>query len=140
MGFGMEEVGAAGWDVTGGCISAMRRLLSRLRCLVTNVLITCAASLAELLPQFPCSQRTATTISGLRRGAIPTNHALGSVLWPPPLRLSASWLMTWAVPVLPAKSTPSRCAMYAVPIGLLVTLDIASVMSCQFSVVRGMVV
>src|SRR5207237_8450221 len=59
----VEDVAAAGCDVTGACVSAMRRLLSRLRCLVTKVLITCAASLAELLPQFPCSQRTATKIS-----------------------------------------------------------------------------
>src|ERR1700677_5176119 len=93
--------GLAGWGV-----SAMRRLLLRLRCFSTKVLMTCAASLAELLPQFPFSHRTATTISGLRRGAMPTNQALGTVLWPPPERARASWLITWAVPVLPAKSTP----------------------------------
>src|SRR5438045_6734401 len=110
-GFVVEDVAGAGWVLGAGGVSAMRRLLSCFRCLVTKALITCAASFAELLPQFPCSHRTATTMSGLRRGAMPTNHALGSVLWPPPLRLSASWLITWAVPVLPAKSTPSRCAM-----------------------------
>ena len=76
-GFGVEDVAGAGWVMGGGAVSAMRRLLSRLRCLVTKVLMTCAASLAELLPQFPCSHSTATTMSGLRRGAMPTNQALG---------------------------------------------------------------
>ena len=82
MGVGdfVVAVVGAGWGVAGGGVSAMRRLLSRLRCFSRKVLMTCAASLAELLPQFPFSQRTATTMSGFRRGAMPTNQAFGTVL------------------------------------------------------------
>ncbi len=91
-------------------VSAMRRLLSRLRCLVTKALMTCAATGAEAsAPQPPCSHSTATTMSGLRRGAMPTNQALARSVPLPRLVAPALWLTTWAVPVLPAKSMPSRC-------------------------------
>src|SRR5665213_4264801 len=74
--------------VTTGTVASSRTFPARLRCLLTKASITCAASLAELLPQLPCSHKTATTMSGLRRGVMPTNQALGSVRWPPPERAS----------------------------------------------------
>ncbi len=132
--------GVADAVVVGLGISAMRMLFSRLRCLVTKASMIWAPSLAEFEPQSPFCQSTATTISGLRRGAMPTNHALGTVWWPPPLRARASWLMTWAVPVLPAKSMPSRCEAPAVLNGpSVVACAIPSVMICQFSGVSGIV-
>ena len=61
-----------------GGLSASCRLLFRRRCLSTKASMTCAASYgAETDPQPPCSHRTATAMSGLRRGAIPTNQELG---------------------------------------------------------------
>src|ERR1700755_2768837 len=80
--------------LAGSGVVAMRMLLSRLRCLLTKASMIWEASLAELLPQLPCSQSTATTMSGLRRGAMPTNQALGSVLWPLLVLARASWPMT----------------------------------------------
>src|SRR6266436_5034928 len=90
--------------VGAGCgMAAMRRLLSRLRCLVTKALMTFAATGAEAsAPQPPCSHSTATTMSGLRRGAMPTNQALARSAPLPRLVAPALWLTTWAVPVLPA--------------------------------------
>ena len=63
------------------------------------------AIIAEPEPQSPCSCKTAMTISGLRRGIMPTNQAFG-VLAPPLVWVSPP-PTTCAVPVLPAKSTPS---------------------------------
>ncbi len=55
-------------------------------------------------------------MSGLRRGVMPTNQALGMVsLFL--LVLAGGRPTTSAVPVLPAKSMPSRCAAQAVPMG-----------------------
>ena len=48
-------------------------------------------------------------MSGLRRGAMPTNQALARSVPVPRLVVPALWLTTCAVPVLPAKSMPSRC-------------------------------
>src|SRR5579871_5264106 len=77
-----------------GVSAAMRRLFASLRCLVTKALITCAATGAEPAPHPPCSHRTATTMSGLRRGAIPTNHAFARSFPVPRLVMPALWLTT----------------------------------------------
>ena len=106
--------------------------------LSTKALMTWAASGAEAsAPQPPCSTSTATTMSGLRRGAMPTNHALARSAPLPKLRAPALWLTIWAVPVLPAKSMPSRWTAAAVP--LVVVAAMASVMVCQLAGVTGMV-
>src|ERR1035441_10433841 len=90
----MSAGAVGGWGWLGGCggpdgcgelpgtaagLGALTwiRLPSRLRCLVTNALTTWAATgAAAVAPQPPCSHSTATTMSGLRRGAMPTNQAL----------------------------------------------------------------
>src|SRR5260370_40361756 len=123
--------------VWGLGVSAMRMLLSRLRCLVTKALMTFAATGAEAsAPQPPCSHSTATTMSGLRRGAMPTNQALARSAPLPRLVAPALWLTTWAVPVLPAKSMPSRWTAAAVPV--VVVAAMASVMVSQLAGVMGM--
>ena len=49
-GFASEDAGGVAFGLAGGAF-AIRILLSRLRCFVTKALMTCAANLAELLPQ-----------------------------------------------------------------------------------------
>src|ERR1700723_694645 len=122
---------------SGFGVPARRRLLSCLRCLVTKALMTFAATGAEAsAPQPPCSHSTATTMSGLRRGAMPTNQALARALPVPRLVVPALWFTTSAVPVLPAKSMPSRWTAAAVPV--VVVAAMASVMVSQLAGVRGM--
>src|ERR1700750_2930772 len=91
--------------------------------------MTCAASFDDPTPHPPCSQRTATTISGLRRGATPTNHEFARELTSLDTDLAPKlWFTTCAVPVLPAKSMPSRCEERAVPPAPETTAAMPSVM------------
>src|SRR5580700_11777304 len=84
-------------------------------------------------PCSPPSNNTATTIWGFLRGVTPTNQALSLYFDLPLAVLALSALLTvCALPVLPAKSIPCRCALPAVPIGVG-TFDMASVMISQFA-------
>src|ERR1700742_3247496 len=100
--------------------------------------MTWAASLEDPTPQPPCSHRTATTMSGLRRGATPTNHAFARWLTSLDTDLAPKlWFTTCAVPVLPAKSMPSRCEERAVPPAPETTAAIPSVMVSHVEVAIG---
>ena len=93
----------------GGCCrdgAAYRQRLSMIRA---------ARGADASAPQPPCSTRTTTAISGLRRGATPTNQALARSAPVPRLFIPALWFTTCAVPVLPAKSMFSRRTADAVP-------------------------
>ncbi len=70
---------------------------------------------AESAPNPPACTSAATTISGLRRGAKPTNHALFLKFDCFPARCNPCALMTCAVPVFPHNSMPGSLDAAAVP-------------------------
>ena len=88
----------------------MRRLPSRLRCLVTKALMTCAASLRGVgAPVAVLPQHGDDDVRVAPRGHADEPGVGACCPVPVLVRASASWPTTCAVPVLPAKSMPSRC-------------------------------
>src|SRR4029077_14956313 len=104
---GWFQTPASGMEPGSALSLNSKGLLRKRRCFSTYALTICAARRAASLPCSPPSNNTATTISGLRRGVTPTNQLLSAnCLAAPPLLLRNILLTTWALPVLPAKSTP----------------------------------